>query len=113
MGDIVQIRHVYRLWLTYSHLPNMEHLWIDLFALYRPYLSYFDGYASIAKPLTDLTSKHHPNVLVWRGLEQRTFDALRQRVCESPVIAAPILGGPLQLYSDASAVAINCQLTQC
>jgi len=34
-------------------------------------------------------------------------------VCEAPVLATPTPGQPFQLHTDASAISVGCQLSQC
>ena len=64
------------------------------------------------RPLTDLTAKQMPTVLNWGENEQCAFETLQHLVCENPVLAIPVPGQPFYLYTDASAVAVGCQLTQ-
>jgi len=71
------------------------------------------NFAEIAKPLTDLTGGQKPTILQWGDAEQQAFDSLRRLVCEAPVCAVPVPGKPFTLYTDASAVMVGCQLTQC
>ena len=71
------------------------------------------NFAEIAKPLTDLTGGQKPTILQWGDAEQQAFDSLRRLVCEAPVCAVPVPGKPFTLYTDASAVMVVCQLTQC
>jgi len=83
---------------------------LGLFSYYR---SYVKNFAEIAKPLTDLTGGQKPTILQWGDAEQQAFDSLRRLVCEAPVCAVPVPGKPFTLYTDASAVMVGCQLTQC
>ena len=82
---------------------------MGLFSYYRTYVKNF---AAIAKPLTDLTAKQMPTVLNLGENEQCAFETLQHMVCEAPVLAVPVPGQPFCLYTDASAVAVGCQLTQ-
>jgi len=77
------------------------------------YRSYVKNFAEIAKPLTDLTGGKKPTALKWGDTEQRAFDTLRRLVCESPVCSVPVPGKPFNLYTDASAIMVGCQLAQC
>ena len=47
-----------------------------------------------------------------RDTEQRAFETLRRLICEAPVCAVPVPDRPFNLYTDASAVMVGCQLTQ-
>jgi len=80
-----------------------------LFSYYRTYVKNF---AAITKPLTDLTAKRMAEVLNWGESEQKAFETLKCVVCEAPVLAVPVPGKSFHLYTDASAVAVCCQLTQ-
>ena len=83
---------------------------LGFFSYYRAYIKDF---AKIAKPLTDLTSKHEPSTLQWGDTQQHAFETLRRLVCEAPICSVPIPGRPFRLYTDSSAVAVGCVLVQC
>ena len=83
---------------------------LGLLSYYRDYVP---NYAAIAKPLTALTGKREPSVLNWGEREQQAFETLRQLVCEAPVLATPTPGQPFRLHTDASAISVGCQLSQC
>ena len=82
---------------------------LGLFSYYRAYV---DRFSEHAKPLTDLTGGRKPTILRWGDTEQRAFETLRRLICEAPVCAVPVPGRPFNLYTDASAVMVGCQLTQ-
>ena len=66
------------------------------------YRGLIEGFAEIAKPLTDLIGKHSPVILKWSLVEQKVFETLRDKVCSSPVLAPPKCGQPFVLYTDSS-----------
>jgi len=82
---------------------------LGLFSFYRTYVNNF---AMIAKPLTNLTGARKPMAFSWGENEQRAFDELRQKICQAPVLAVPQLEKPFRLYTDASEIALGCQLAQ-
>ena len=82
---------------------------LGLFSYYRAYV---DRFSEHAKPLTDLAGGRNPTILKWGDTEQRAFETLRRLICEAPVCAVPVPGRPFNLYTDASAVMVGCQLTQ-
>jgi len=82
---------------------------LGLFGYYRPYL---EGFAELAKPLTDLTSKKGPVTLPWSEREQTAFDAIKTKLCEITELAIPKIGQPFSLYTDASGIAVGACLTQ-
>jgi hypothetical protein len=80
-----------------------------MFGYFRSYIA---GFSSIAKPLTDLTSKRVPDVLMWSEVEQKAFDTLKERLCKISELALPIIGSPFNLYADASGTLVGSCLTQ-
>jgi len=76
------------------------------------YRSYVPDYAALAKPLTALTGKHEPLLFKWGERKQQAFETLRQKVCEARVLATARPGQPFLLYTDASAISVDCQLAQ-
>ena len=109
-----------------SHQPDTEHLEAvakmappatkkqlrQVFGLFSYYRTYVKDFAATTKPWTNLTAKQMPTVLNWGENEQCAFETLQHLVCEAPVLAIPVPGQPFCLYTDASAVAVGCQLTQ-
>lgn len=82
---------------------------LGLFSYYR---SYVPGFAAIAKPLTDLTGGRQPTILQWGATEQLAFETLRSKIAGAPVLLVPRPGQPFLLYTDASTIAVACQLAQ-
>ena len=76
------------------------------------YREYIPQFAHIAKPLTDLTAKHSPNVLPWRDEHQVAFELLRDRLCSAHVLRIPYIGKPFCLHTDASGYAVGATLGQ-
>ena len=69
-------------------------------------------FARLAKPLTDLTSKRTPNVLQWGDEEEKAFQSLKAKLCDSHVLRIPLLGVPFCLHTDASGTAVGATLRQ-
>ena len=82
---------------------------LGVMGFYREYIPQF---AHIAKPLTDLTSKHSPNVLPWRDEHQVAFESLRDRLLSAHVLRIPQVGKPFCLHTDASQFAVGATLGQ-
>jgi len=76
---------------------------------YRDYIAQF---ARLAKPLTDLTSKRTPNVLQWGDEQERAFQSLKAKLCDSRVLRIPLLVVPFCLHTDASGTAVGAALGQ-
>jgi len=77
---------------------------LGLFGYFRDYIS---NYAELAKPLTDLTLKHVPQVIPWGEEEQCAFECLKDKLCEASALAIPRPGDPVIIVVDASSVAIG------
>jgi len=92
--------------------PNTKKRLQQVLGLFSYYGSYVRDFATIAKPLTDLTAKRMPALLNWGESEQKAFETLQRLVCEAPVMAIPVPGRPFHLYTDASAIAVGCQVAQ-
>lgn len=76
------------------------------------YRSFVPNFAAVAVPLTDLTKKGSPNVLVWGNAQQQAFCTLKQCVCRPPVLRLPDLSKPFILQTDASCQGIGAILLQ-
>ena len=74
------------------------------------YQKFISHYSDIAKPLNDLTKKD--NKFEWTKECQMSFDTLKQRFTEEPVLLMPDHSKPFQIESDASKVATGAVLTQ-
>ena len=67
-------------------------------------------YAEIARPMTILTSDKIP--FSWGPEQQTSFDTLKDKLCKSPVLAAPDFSKSWYLITDASGGAIGAWLAQ-
>lgn len=76
------------------------------------YRAFVPNFAAIAVPLTDLTKKGSPNILVWTDVHEHAFQSLKQCVCKSPVLRLPDIRKPFILQTDASNVGIGAILLQ-
>ena len=52
------------------------------------YRSYIRDYSGIAIPLTDMTKKDRPDKLRWNDESRRSFEILKDRICEKPVLCS-------------------------
>ena len=73
----------------------------------RPFIP---NYATIAKPLTDLTKKDHP--FSWTPECRKALDTLINIVLSNPSLQQPDPTKPFTLQVDASAFATRAILTQ-
>ena len=78
----------------------------QLLGLFGYFRSYVPMYSKIAKPLTDLTVKSKPNIVVWGQEPQCAFDNLKHKLSNSPVLFTFEVRKPWFLQTDASGVAV-------
>ena len=76
------------------------------------YRNHVEGFARIAKPLTDLTSNKAPSHFQLSVEAREAFRELQSKVCSAPVLVSPRFGEPFCLYTDASQFAVGCCLAQ-
>ena len=74
------------------------------------YRDYIPQFAQLAKALTDLTSKRTPNVLQWGDEQEKAFQSLKAKLCDSHVLRIPLVGVPFCLHTDASGTAVGATL---
>ncbi|GJR97475.1 putative reverse transcriptase domain-containing protein [Tanacetum coccineum] len=74
------------------------------------YRRFIDNFSKLAKPLTILTQKHKG--YVWEEEQKRTFQTLKDKLCNAPVLA--LLDGPedFVVYYDALGLGLGCVLVQ-
>ncbi|KAJ9507837.1 hypothetical protein QJQ45_019250, partial [Haematococcus lacustris] len=73
------------------------------------------GYSTIAAPLTHLTGEKVAAGTNWQQLGEpalRAFNALKQALCSTPVLALPDPNQPFEVWSDASLVGTGGVLLQ-
>ena len=71
---------------------------------------YAEGYAQMAKPLTDLLRKD--TAWQWESVHQIAFDAIKASLVSAPILALPDHGRPFSVVCDASDYAVGCALLQ-
>jgi hypothetical protein len=67
-------------------------------------------FAETGKPLTQLTRKTQE--FAWGPAQQEAFEALKLKLCTTPVLAFPIFDQPFILMTDASKIAVAATLSQ-
>ena len=72
---------------------------IGLISFYRQFVPNF---SAIAAPLTDLTKKGSPNVLIWNTAQELAFCSLRDCVAKQPILRLPNYNNSMILQTDAS-----------
>ena len=74
------------------------------------YRRYVRDFASIARPLHQLTEKSRD--FQWNTEAQQAFEQLKDRLTSSPILAFPTMKEPFILYTDASNFAMGAVLAQ-
>jgi len=84
---------------------------LGAFGYYREYIPHF---SAIALPLTDLTKKAVPNVIVsrWSGDCQQAYDRLKAKLSSAQVLRISTTGTPFHLHTDASGKVVGANLGQ-
>ncbi|CAK9816796.1 Retrovirus-related Pol polyprotein from transposon 412 [Anthophora quadrimaculata] len=74
------------------------------------YRKFIKNFAKLAKPLTELTEKNTP--FHWTDAQQKSFDILKRKLCESPILRYPDFNKPFTLTTDASDTGLGAILSQ-
>jgi hypothetical protein len=74
------------------------------------YRKFIRGFADLARPLNELLKKNIK--FEWKEEHQTTFDTLKKRFTEEPVLMMPDHSKPFQIECDASKYATGAVLTQ-
>jgi len=74
------------------------------------YRRFIRRYSDIAKPLNTLLQKNKG--FIWNEEAQKSFETLKQKFTEEPVLMMPDTSKPFQIESDASKYASGTVLTQ-
>ena len=93
--------------------PETKHQVRGFLGLTGYYRRFIPDYAAIATPLTDLTRKSSPNVVVWDEKCAEGFERLKNYLCSSSVLRSPDFTKPFVLQTDASDRGAGAVLSQC
>ena len=74
------------------------------------YRRFIHDFATIAEPLTSMTSKKA--LFVWTTTQQRAFNALKLTLATKPILRFPDFSKDFVLYTDASGVGVGAVLEQ-
>jgi hypothetical protein len=80
---------------------------LGLTGYYRKFIPHF---STIATPLTAILTKGVP--WKWTGKEQESFDLLKAKLAESPVLQYPNFKQPFVVTTDASGYGLGAVLSQ-
>jgi hypothetical protein len=84
---------------------------LGFFSWFREYIP---GFATHARPLTDLTAKRVPTKIPWGEAQQMAFDKLKSLLCKATTDPLYIIdfAKPFNIFVDASDYAVAGILTQ-
>ncbi|GKB56477.1 putative reverse transcriptase domain-containing protein, partial [Tanacetum coccineum] len=71
---------------------------------------FIEGFSKIAKPLTELTQKNKK--YIWGEDQESTFQLLKQKLCEAPILALQEGNDDFVVYCDASHQGLGAVLMQ-
>ncbi|KAF8046197.1 hypothetical protein N665_3959s0002 [Sinapis alba] len=74
------------------------------------YRRFVKGFASLAKPMTQLTEKDVK--FVWSKECEKCFSALKDMLTSAPILMLPEADQPYVVYTDASITGLGCVLTR-
>ncbi|GJY14000.1 putative reverse transcriptase domain-containing protein [Tanacetum coccineum] len=87
--------------------PSEVCLFLGLTGYYRRFI---ESFSKIAKPLTVLTQKS--KTYDWGEEQENAFQTLKDKLCNSPVVALPNGLEDFVVYCDASGLGLGCVLMQ-
>jgi hypothetical protein len=87
--------------------PTEIHQFLGLAGYYRRFI---EGFSKIAKPLTELTQKKKK--FDWGEEQESSFQLLKQKLCEAPILALPVGSEDFVVYCDASCQGLGAVLMQ-
>ncbi|GJZ67974.1 putative reverse transcriptase domain-containing protein [Tanacetum coccineum] len=87
--------------------PTEVRQFLGLAGYYRRFIK---GFLKIAKPLTKLTQKIKN--YIWGEEQESTFQLLKQKLCEAPILALPYGNDDFVVYCDASLQGLGAVLMQ-
>ncbi|GKA65312.1 putative reverse transcriptase domain-containing protein [Tanacetum coccineum] len=83
-------------WASPTTLSEIRQF-LDLAGYYRRFIK---GFSKIAKPMTELTQKNKK--FDWGEEQETTFQLLKQKLCDAPILALPEGSDDFVVYCDAS-----------
>ena len=76
------------------------------------YRTFIPNFASIAVPLTEMTSKGAPNELEWTVIQEQAFNTLKYCISSPPILRLPDFSKEILLQTDASNDGLGAVLLQ-
>jgi len=72
------------------------------------YKRFIEGFSKIVASLTKLTRKDHP--FTWKEQCERSFEELKMRLTNAPVLTIPDINQPFDVCCDAFYQGLGCVL---
>ena len=93
------------------HMPKTKKEVRSFLGLTGYYRCFVRDYASLAVPLTNLTRKECPEVVVWTEECDKAFNALKNVLTSTPVLSSPDFEKTFFLQTDASNYGVGAVLS--
>ena len=93
-------------------LPKTKKGVRSFLGLTRYYRKFIPDYSSLTAPLSNLTRKQNPNVIVWTPDCEHAFKELKRVLCSPQVLCTPDFTKPFVLQTDASDRGVGAVLSQ-
>ncbi|KAI3768984.1 hypothetical protein L6452_00080 [Arctium lappa] len=74
------------------------------------YRRFIPDFSKTATPLTSLTRKNVK--FLWTDAQEQSFQTLKRKLCEAPILSLPDGSEDFVVYSDASKMGLGCVLMQ-
>lgn len=95
-----------------AEAPRTKKQVISFLGLARYYRKFVPHYASITSPLSDLTKKGAPDVVIWSDQLQKVFIDIKSSLCNAPVLRLPDFDKEFIVRTDASDTGLGAVLLQ-
>ena len=84
----------------------------SLMGLMSYYRKFVPNFATIAVPLTELTKKNQPNLVIWGQEQENAFQTLKSLLVKSPILRMVDFAKPFVIQCDASDYGVGAILLQ-
>ena len=95
-----------------AEIPRNKTQVRSLLGLVGYYRKFFDNFASLTAPLSDLTKNGKPDIVQWNDDLQERFEEIKTRLCNAPVLKLPDFDKDFVLRTDASDTGLGAVLLQ-
>src|SRR6185436_9938049 len=92
--------------------PKTKKQMRSLLGLLNYYRAYCDRMADRVKPLSEMTRKNKPTILIPTDVEIKAFEEIKRCLTTAPILQCPDYNHDFLIQSDASLHGIGCSLSQ-